>query len=272
MKIEDYRKADCSLFRIPPVNISELERDLEKRLVSAWRAGYDPNSAISSVVNDKSLIKRIADQISQSLSFQRKVGLGEVETETTERVEEHKTAYQEKVKAVEDRLGPEEQERRTKFEEEQQKYRQQNSVYSASVSSLEEMKYRIRDQLTELGGEEGIEALLSIEKEVAVPLTDISQTTTIPASTKEKSEAPKRGNYDESSIEKAARESVFKRHREGLQKERLENKTGDGFIVPKNAGDDSNYSPSKDLSEINSPEQSGGFWRSVWKVLNYKIW
>jgi hypothetical protein len=272
MKIEDYRKADCSLFRIPPVNFSQLEQDVEKIIVNAWKAGYDPNSAITSVVNDKSLLRKIADQISQSLSFQRKVGLGEVETEATERVEEHEAAYQEKVQAVEKRLGPEEAARRTKFEEEQQNYRQQSSVYSASSASLEEMKYRIRDQLTELGGEEGIEALLSIEQQAAVPLTEISSLGVSAGYKEDGPGAKRKGNYRESEVVRAARESVFKKHRESLKKDRLETKVDDVFIVAETVEESTNYSPDRNLSEINSPESGRGFWKTLWGVLNYKIW
>jgi hypothetical protein len=259
MKIDDYKKANCSWFRIPPVNFSSLEKDIEKTIMDAWRSGYDPNSAINYVINDQKIINKITGQISQSLEFQRKIGISQVKEEKEKNTEIHKKNYQERIREIREKIGEKVVLKKEKLQEEQERYTQQNLSYSASSASLEEMKYRIKDKLESLGGEKGIEALLKIEEQLAIPLEETPKT--------KKEKEPK---Y------KTERENIIGRPDKDTKKKGLEKKTEEALktIPDPNKGETDYNLSDTDNSEIddsgNKPKKE--FWKTVWKVLNYKIW
>ena len=81
INVKRYARADCTLFRIPPVDVSSVGSIIEKALVQAWEQGTSADYALNSLLSEGSITAKLAQQIAQSLQFQRQRGLEAVDEE-----------------------------------------------------------------------------------------------------------------------------------------------------------------------------------------------
>ncbi|MBI3334157.1 hypothetical protein HYZ97_01610, partial [Candidatus Pacearchaeota archaeon] len=80
-EIQDYRHADCNLFRTPPLDFSKLDSTLIDTLVSSWKNGYTADNALQKVVEDTSLVRELTKQVAEQLTFQRRTELEQLKSE-----------------------------------------------------------------------------------------------------------------------------------------------------------------------------------------------
>ncbi len=163
MKIEDYKKADCSLFRLPPIDTSVVGNAIDLALVKAWENGLSIDSLIESVLNDKKVLKQVTEQISENLEFQRATALHNIDEKKKGSIQSYKTEEEMKLQQIQESLGTDITEKETRLKKVNQQLSDKHSNYNASQKKLEEMRIRIQEKLKDIGGKEGFETLLSIQ-------------------------------------------------------------------------------------------------------------
>ena len=90
MKIKDYEKADCGLYRTPIFDSTELEKEVTRLLMQAWRQGDNAGAAVNGVFQNRELLERLTGELSKSLSYQRRSAVEKVETLNEENLLKHK--------------------------------------------------------------------------------------------------------------------------------------------------------------------------------------
>jgi len=166
MKIDDYEKADCSLFRTPPMDFSEVGDTIEQSLVNAWRRGYSANSAINSVLEDQDLVDKLASQVSENLGFQRAMQKKRLDEQKEAQLRSHEQAYRERVERIGSTLGKDTEGKKAVYDEENEEFMQHYQIYNAAAARLAELRARVKEDLDYLGGEEGVATLLTIRNEM----------------------------------------------------------------------------------------------------------
>jgi len=164
MKVEDYRLADCALFRLPPVDVSEVKDAIEDALLNAWRRGYNVDSAIDSVLNDDGVIGKLEKQIAANLEFQREKAMeyaGKRSQSEMDIYEKFKARGLDHIlRKYSGEISEREQEKETLYE----RLTERHGAYSAAQAHLEKVRAIVRAKLKQIGGKEGFEALLEIKK------------------------------------------------------------------------------------------------------------
>ena len=79
MNTDDYRLADCTLFRQPPVDVSKISEALEIILVQEWQRGNSVHGAVERALEDDKIVDALTEQIAPNLDFQRETALQEVD-------------------------------------------------------------------------------------------------------------------------------------------------------------------------------------------------
>ena len=71
MKLVYYQKADCTLFRLPPLDLSVADSKIELAFVNAWQQGRSIDNALNSVLSDQTLVGALVSQLEENLRFQQ---------------------------------------------------------------------------------------------------------------------------------------------------------------------------------------------------------
>ncbi len=247
MKIEDYKKADCSLFRLPPIDASVVGSAIEVALVKAWENGSSVNSIIENVLNDKKILKQVTEQISENLEFQKVTALRNIDEKKKESIRSYETEGEAKLQQIQESLGNVISEKETGLKKVSQQLSERHSNYNASQKKLEEMRIRIQEKLKGIGGEEGFETLLSIQG--LVKKQDKAQS------------VPQYNNKDEQSYAKEPIYDLGKVIKAVTSEEKinpLEGKTLEA-VVEKAEEDKKKHG------------KVYRFFKKVWRVLNYEL-
>ncbi len=169
MKIEDYRLADCALFRLPPVDVSKVQDAIEDALLNAWRRGYDADSAINTVLNDEGVIGELEKQIAANLEFQRGKAMDYAGKRTQSEISIYEKFKQRGLdhilKKYSGEISEKEQEKETLYK----RLTERHGSYSAAQAHLEKVRAIVQAKLKQIGGKEGFEALLEIKKALGYP-------------------------------------------------------------------------------------------------------
>lgn len=297
MKLEDYLKADCSKFRTPPINISEYENDIEKVIVEAWRNGYDPNSTIHNLVHNSEVIGSMKNKIQESLDFQRRNVEEQVEQEKLKNLEAYGKDYQQKVEEA--KKATEEAENITLkvAKEKEDIFYKESLAYNATQARLEEMRKSINEELEQFGGQEGYEALLEIEKEISkqsddeikdvneyddekVSKQDLNSNKVKDYGPKNVSRIKQKKGIEGKVISKSKKNSLenkadyvtgtlnneFEKKVDSVEKYVYELDNNQNIKIGVNDKEGV-------IEEIKKPYgYVKGFFKGIWRVLNYKIW
>src|SRR3989338_2062679 len=176
MKVEDYKLADCTLFRRPPIDFSEFNKAIETALVRAWESGNSASRTVNSMVNDSALVDSLKTQIEKNLSFQRQHALDGAAQQSAEMREQYEQQQLQEMESLSSTYGTVTAEQQKAYEEARKKAEESHKGYSAAQQQLNETRNRIKAKLESFGGRKGFEALMQINQMV----TELAKESTKP--------------------------------------------------------------------------------------------
>ncbi len=255
MRLDDYRLADCTLFRLPPVDASTVDDAVQKAIFEAWQRGMSAQNAIDSVLSDKKIVGALAEQVAPNLEFQQQNAFDEIYRKLDEKRAEYEKWKDEQLQRMNNGIGAEVEKKQEEWQKANAAFLEKYKGYNAAQAQLEMLRTRVRERLEKIGGAEKYAKLLEINQAVmsdspyqpAVgrePLYDqpnnVLEKTSLPADVKTSPQVDAN----------KARAIVNKKPIDLLN-------------------DKTEKSAIKDIPEIPKPK---GFFGRVWEVLNYKIW
>jgi len=250
MKIDDYEKADCTLYRIPPVDLSQIQASINKTLAEVWEKGGNVNNAIDNVLNNDGMIGDLQQQIAKHVNFQKKTALDNLNQEEIKANNNYVARREEALSKVEAAYGQNLSDKEKSYQDKSKELQNKRTSYSASQARLEKIRYNIQHNMQEIGGKEGLEKLLQINDRLTrgteKPAPPYSSSTKKSSSKKGKAPTPKTapplppGSELETTVEAKGQAEEGSLENENLALEPVQPK----------------YKH---------------FFKKVWKVLNYKI-
>ena len=166
-EVKEYKKANCSLFRTPPVDFSPIKGQLEQALVQAWKSGVNAQAAVAQVLSDKSILDPLKEQIAQYMDFQKSAGMAKAEKEKLAEQARLEKEKQKKLGEIAGTLGKQAYDKKAEADATAAEGQKAQKSYDAAQSALDDMRARIMANLKELGGIEGYETLLQINEHLA---------------------------------------------------------------------------------------------------------
>ena len=178
MKLSDWTGADCTLFRVPALDLGDLQKDLEKAMIDAWQNGYSAERAIGNILGNDAVISSLADQVQNNLTFQRDRALTEIEKKRDEKKATIEGEKQQHVQKIEQDLGTKTEQAHQQFRQQSQTVQQHHAEYTAAQADLSSLRGRIKKQLGDIGGEQGYEHLLTINQQLYPSKTEDTKSPT----------------------------------------------------------------------------------------------
>mgnify|MGYP001560737630 CR=1 FL=1 len=166
MTLDSYRKADCPLFRVPPIDFSTVQEALELTIVRAWESGQNAQNTINSLLQNSQVVGTLAVQVESHLGYQRASALGLVETEKASKLAMYDQKKKEETTRVEEAYAPELREREERTRTLEGNLSRKHATYTAAQARLEEMRGRVRAKLDTLGGKKGFQTLLTLQQAI----------------------------------------------------------------------------------------------------------
>jgi len=297
MKLDDYRDADCRLFRLPPIDTSRIEDLLAQQLVQAWQHGATAQDALQRALNNDELVGSLVGELEEHIGFQQKIETQNVEAEVQANITAYDAEKEQRVAAINQSIAAEKQAKKDALDSVQGVVDEKRQVYSAEQLRLQEMRERVEAKLRAVGGDKKLEMLLQIHTAVQ--------------STKVEEQLPESGKSDVAQTSAATTGTTTGTYsgtkHEGYEPkpvpkvERKKTATQSSYVLPKTDGGVSGTTYNQpavnkdttvqqitlteggleakvgDESAIvpTAEKQRGKLYRAahaVWKVLNYKIW
>lgn len=166
MKLEKYRKANCELFWLPPLDLSKVDKMLEVALVEAFEKGGSVNEVLDSILDNGQIISSLEEQVAENLEFQKTSAIDKVEDDKQDAIALYSEKKEELLDELQETVVAEAQEKERELGEAYQQFDTRTKKYSARKARLEEMRSRIRKKIGEVGGREGFETLQRIDQMV----------------------------------------------------------------------------------------------------------
>ena len=255
MNVDDFARADCTRFRIPPINTAKVEKYIDEILTTAWQQGKSPRDALEAVLASENVTGVLAEQINENLAFQKEVRLKKLNEERDRILKRKEAEYrleQERLQALFGTRVEKTAEERTRL------YRQleeQRSSYNSTHAQLEEMRHRVDTHLKSIGGAQGLQTLLTINKIV----TD--KFASVPASHSQ-------DENESREIESQTRNVAQTQSAEAYSSSYIsESKRSDDTAPPHHKDYHDNYTSRRRPAKPHEP-----FMKKLWRLLNYRIW
>ncbi len=265
-KIDDYAKADCTLFRLPPLDFSAVGEILEIALTEAWKQGYTANDALQQALQNSGAIDTLVGQVQENLGFQQATA----QEQLTAGLEEKKAAYEMerslKLGEIEAEQGAQLTQYQAEIQTASEQLNAEHTHYSAAQTRLEEMRARIKAKMDELGGEKKLEKLLTITQTLQEPT---------PYESSQNSAEPGTNTTGVTSENYVAQQPALTEEtgkKEGGSASETE-KAAEKASPPSASLEKKVEEAGKAQETSSSTEKkSYGFFKKVWDVLNYKLW
>jgi len=305
MKLDDYEKADCTLFRLPPIDTSKIEELLTAQLVQAWQQGQNATQALQAVLNNEQAINAVVDELQTHLSFQQATATSNLESQVTQNTQAYEQEKAQQIAQISSTLIEEKTAKEQQHQRTLQEAQAKNKIYTAEQQRLDEMRARVEARLEKFGGRKNLDALMQIHTAVQTNTTLHSPKgggkktypSSISAPDQNQSNLPPNQMYASTSPSSYAAKNEFsntiartaegkynlpsldpktnRQNHQGQQAQSLdtvmdtavkEEKTEPQIIAQ--VSSDSNPGS----SQIEKTEKPYRFLKKVWQVLNYKIW
>lgn len=182
MELNDFKKADCRLFRVPPIDFSGVEETIETAIFEAWKNQGRASNAVDSITGNRTILGNLTNQISESLGFQRRVGLEKVEKQEAEKVAWYQQIQREKINSVEQTVGYQAKLKQEELARKADELFGKRKTYDASQASLEQTRYRIQQRMSSLGEQKAVDAFILMNE--AILEDPVPKTKTHPEQTK----------------------------------------------------------------------------------------
>ena len=164
MAIDDYRKANCTLFRHPPVDFSGVDDAIEQILVDAWKNGYSVGTAMQRVLKDSSVVGSLQSQVEKNMAFQRDIAEKKVNAKRFVEAQGYENDKRRQLMHIDETLGKESEEKAEAVRAKDVHLESKTQVYSAAQARLEEVRARVKAKISQIGGKAGYEALMEIRE------------------------------------------------------------------------------------------------------------
>jgi hypothetical protein len=162
MRIYDFRKADCRLFRTPPVDLTDVKEGIENAIMEAWRNQNSAQGIVDQILDDSKIIQNLSSQIRENLAFQRKVQLDKIKLTEKERTSQYQKEQNSRLESFQQAMGQEIQTRQQTAYQKEAELTARSKTYDATQASLEETRRKIRERMDALGGIKTAEKILEI--------------------------------------------------------------------------------------------------------------
>jgi hypothetical protein len=263
MKVSEYEKADCTLFRLPPIDVSYATSIIEKILVKTWENGQSVDNAIEGVLSNRTVVDKLTEQISTNLKFQKQTIIKQSEAEAQAKISEYEAAKQEKLTSLQENYSKEKEDEQRKLEEKQKELEERQQSYSASQARLDEMRARVEAKMKRLGGKKGLKKLMTINE-----IIEEEKEKTKPA---EETKTEEKSSYGVTVVK---RRKKRERPKHVPYKPPEEKTPEPATASPK----ETKVSPLEKVVEEEpeeEPKKRGKpyrFFKKIWEVLNYEVW
>ncbi len=164
--LDDYKGSNCALFRMPPINFEVIRVELEMIMLDTWRQGGSADSAVNSILHNTGIISALKSQIEENVRFQKDQALESLEAKTSGKLEEYENGMRRELGKIDETIGTKVQYNEEKLDALNQEGKEKLTNYNASQTRLEEMRFRIKSKLKDIGGKEQLENILSIHQSV----------------------------------------------------------------------------------------------------------
>ena len=171
MEIDDFLKADCNLFLVPPVDVTAVAILIDRAVLQAWQQGSSAQKTIESLGTNLEILNTVAAQVEKNLEFQKQTALGNLEEKAQQAIGKYQAESKLKAAQVEATKGVEAKLQAAEFQAKEQSWQQEHQSYSIAQRRLEEARSRIRRRLGEVGGTVGYQKLVDIEQKLKEPVT-----------------------------------------------------------------------------------------------------
>lgn len=253
MKLNDYRHADCTLFRIPPLNIALLSETISKELLKAWRRGDSADQALNTLLYDKKILRPLISQIEDPLKFQKELKLKEAKEKREIAVDETKREYKHKISQAEQEYNQRLLETQQNIIKAEQILEAEKQDYSASSASLESMRQRVQEKVNALGGKRTLNKLLEINDLVL----------SSPLESKLEITPEERGHMGQMPQISSSSTLLTPSVQDGYQENQKE--------ITQTKPENYVYNDKKSEKE-KTQRQKESIFKKFWKILNYKLW
>lgn len=288
MGLDDYQKANCALYRLPPIDTSAVASAIELTLVRAWEQGLSADRALHSVLNDQNVVGALTEQVAKHLEYQRRTALMTAKEQSMQSIKQYEEAAAAKLAQVDASYGTVATQKAAAFQHVSDQLAQQNVSYTAAQKKLEELRARVQQRLQEVGGEQGLQALLTIHESVTNPQDSTfqqleahdqdadSSKSTSQSTAQAYASQEQKGASDDSSADSS---SAFKKHRSVQQQAKSEQNLEKALQIAMTTdtvdplkGDTLEKVVARSMQQKKKPGKTYRFFASVWKILNYKLW
>ncbi len=174
MSFEKYEKADCTLFRLPPLDLSAADKVIEQAILRAWQQGSAPGAALHEVMADRNLLQDLVKQVAPNLQFQQQHAEEQLEREKAKKVQAYEAEKRKSVGEVTMASSEEIAKQLAVMVNAKQRAEEGRQQYSARMQKLQEMRQRLKKKLGDMGGKEGFERLQLINSMMTGQLAYIS--------------------------------------------------------------------------------------------------
>ena len=268
MRLSDYRLADCALFRIPPIDFSNIDEVIKRAMVDAWKNGSSATNAVDAILNDYSIIEQLSEQIAENLEFQKDAALDKLDYQQKKAIAAEEFEKEQVLFEIEQTLGKEVADKERAKRDADSKVDSSNKAYTAAQARLNEMRARIEEKLQAVGGREAYEKLMRINDALQDGYSGPE---------KKKAKRKKRVSHlDVSSMDPAYADQSFAYYGSSNIQRALDLATVKGEIDPLEGETLDTLVEKKHFwQRKTATEQKDGpiyrFGRKVWKVLNYRL-
>jgi|SaaInlStandDraft_3_1057020.scaffolds.fasta_scaffold00837_10 hypothetical protein len=160
----DYQKADCALYRVPPLDMTTINSRVEQLLVEAWKNGQSVEAALQSISRNNSVVGDLVSQIAENLAFQQRMASDAVNDASGNRIQSYEEQRAEELYQIEQAFGTVKGTQVASVRAAEEETAEEKQEYTMAQQKLSEMRARIKARLKEVGGEEGLKYLLQIDE------------------------------------------------------------------------------------------------------------
>ena len=175
MEIDDFLKADCNLFLVPPVDVTTVATLIDRAVLQAWQQGSSAQKTLEALSTNSEILGTVTAQVEKNLEFQKQTALQNLEAKAQQAIGQYQEESKLKAAQVEATTGVEAKLQAAEFQAKEQSWQQEHQSYSIAQRRLEEARSRIRKRLGEVGGTVGYQKLVDIEQKLKEPVTVSSE-------------------------------------------------------------------------------------------------
>ncbi|HLP79600.1 MAG TPA: hypothetical protein VK158_03125 [Acidobacteriota bacterium] len=172
MSLDEFRLAQCELFRTPPVDLKRLEAALNEAMFSAWKRGADAQRTVDSILSSESIVSQISQQIAKSHGYQQMKALDALSAEEAEKKRVLQEKREAEILAIKNQYTAKLQEQKAQLDATLNAYDKSTQEYLCAQGQLDESRAKVAAQLKEIGGEEGLAKILELDAMLEEPLDE----------------------------------------------------------------------------------------------------